>query len=374
MAVPASGPQPPPSRNTAAAVRTQALPSAVRWTVAVSARPAAAPVIEGPRIFLVLQSGIVAAHRLSDGVEVWRVELRTEHSVAADGARVFIASGEAIHALNAETSDVLWRAPVDTITAPLLAHNGWVIAVTETAVTAFRADDGSKVWTRPNGAQRERPTIEGDNLYLPLEDGHLFALDLQTGAERWSRHFRGAMSEVLAFSDRIYVGSADKHFYCLDAESGDWPRKGWRTFIGAALRGRPAADESRVFTASKDNALRAFDRGHGALRWQNSVPFRPTIGPAVIGSMVVVPGTAKEIPAFDVMTKRPAGQIALAEEPVVAPAFAASGSATVVVAVTGGLKGEFMLALFEPPLPSIPLVPLTALPGITVPVEPPAPK
>ena len=54
------------------------------------------------------------------------------------------------------------------------------------------------------------------------------------------------------------------------------------------------------------------------------------------------------------------------------PAFAASGSETLVVAVTGSLKDEFMLVLTEPPLPAIPVVPLTALPGITVPVEPPA--
>jgi outer membrane protein assembly factor BamB len=333
-------------------------------------------VIEGPRIFLVLQSGIVAAHRLSDGGEAWRVELRTDRPVAADGTRVFIASGEAIHALNAETSDVLWRAPVGAITAPLLAFKGWVIAVTETAVTAFRADDGSKVWTRPNGAQRERPTIEGDNLYLPLEDGHLLALDLQTGAERWSRHFRGAMSEVLAFPDRIYVGSADKHFYCLDARDGEWtlPDRGWRQWVGAALRGRPAVDGSRVFVASLDNALRAFNRGDGALRWQTSVPFRPTTGPAVIGSVVVVPGTAAELRAFEVATGRPAGQIVFPKDPLVPPAFAAWGSETIVAAVTGSLGGEFMLVLTEPPLPSIAVVPLTALPGITVPVGLPAPK
>ena len=45
-----------------------------------------------------------------------------------------------------------------------------------------------------------------------------------------------------------------------------------------------------------------------------------------------------------------------------------------MAAVTGSLGGEFMLVLTEPPLPAIAVVPLTALPGITVPVEPPEPK
>ena len=87
-----------------------------------------------------------------------------------------------------------------------------------------------------------------------------------------------------------------------------------------------------------------------------------------------MPGPAALLPAFEAATGRPAGQIALPQDPLVPPAFATSGSDPVVVAVTGSLKNEFVLVLTEAPLPSIPVVPLTVLPGITVPVEPPAPK
>jgi outer membrane protein assembly factor BamB len=343
----------------------------MRWSVAISARPAASPVIDGPRVFLVLQSGVVAAHRLADGTEAWRVELRSERPVAADGSRVFVASGEAVHALDAETSEVLWRAPIGTITSPLVARQGWVVATAAGAVTALRASDGSTVWSRAVGAQRERATIEGDNLYLPLEDGRVIALDLRTGAERWSRHFAGATSEVLAFADRIYVGSADKHFYCLETDDGE---TSWRQWTGATLRGPPAADDTRVFTASMDNALRAFDRLDGALRWHESLPFRPTSGgPAVVGSHVIVSGRAAGLLAFEAVTGSRAGQITLPEEPVVPPGFAAPGTETVVAAVVDSLKGELRLVLTEPPLPQIPVAPLTALPGVVVAVEPPAP-
>lgn len=327
--------------------------------------------IDGPRVFVVLQSGIVAAHRVSDGGEAWRVELRAEHPVAADGARVFITAGEAVHALNAETAEVLWRAPVGPVTAPLVAHEGWVVAATVNAITAFRAADGSKVWSHSNSAQRGRATIEGDNLYLPLDDGHVLALDLRTGAERWSRHFAGPVSEVLAFADRVYVGSADRYFYCLDADDGE---DSWRSWVGAVLRGRPAADASRVFAAAMDNVLRAFDRGNGALLWHRSVPFRPTSGPAVLGSAVVVSGRAPELRTFEAASGRPAGQIVLGGEPGVAPAFGTSGGAPVMAVITGSLNGEWKLTLTEAPLPNIPIVPLKELPGIIVPVEPPVPK
>jgi outer membrane protein assembly factor BamB len=349
----------------------QNLPSSVRWSVPVSARPAAPPVIDGAHVFVVLQPGIIAAHRVSDGGEAWRVELRAEHPVAVDGTHVFIASGEMIHALNASTAEVLWRAPAGAVTAPLVAHEGWVIAATANALTAFRGADGSRVWSRGNSAQHERPTIEADNLYVPLDDGHVLALDLQTGAERWSRHFAGPVSEVLAFADRVYVGSADKHFYCLDADDGE---TSWRHSIGTTLRGRPAGDDSRVFAAAIDNMLRAFDRRSGALLWHPSVPFRPTSGPVVLGSVIVASGRAPEVRAFEAASGRPAGQIALGGEPGVAPAFGTSGGSTVMAVISGSLDGEWKLRLMEAPLPSVPIAPLTELPGIIVPVEPPALK
>ncbi len=331
----------------------QTLPSAVRWTVPISARPAAAPVIAGDQIFVVPQSGIVAAHRISDGLEAWRVELRADQPVAVEGSRVFVAAGEMIHALDAASGSVVWRAPSGAVTAPLVAQNGWLLVASASGLTALRSEDGTKVWSRDTGPQRLRATIEGDNLYVPLDDGRLLALDLKTGTERWKRHFAGAASEVLAFPDRIYVGSADKFFYCFDADDGAWE---WHRRVGAVPRGRPAAAGMHLFETSIDNTLRAYDRNSGALLWHPSVPFRPS-APIVIGSVVVVPGNSAELLAFDAATGRPAGQIKLEEALVMPPAFGTSGGFVVMVAFTGSLNSPWKLVLTAPPAlpPSIPL-------------------
>ena len=333
----------------------QTLPSAVRWSVAISARPAAPPVIAGDQIFVVLQSGIVAAHRVADGTEAWRVELRTDQPVAVEGSRVFVAAGEMIHALDAASGSVVWRAPSGPVTAPLIAQSGWLVVASATGLTALRSEDGTKVWSRDTGPQRLRATIEGDNLYAPLDEGPLLALDLRTGAERWRRHLAGArFSEVLAFSDRVYVGSTNKQFYCFDADDGAWE---WHSLLGAVLRGRPAAEGTRLFVTSIDNTLRAYDRNSGALLWHPSVPFRPT-EPTVIGSAVVVPGiSSAEILGFDVATGRRAGQIKLDESLVMPPAFGTSGGVVVMTALTGSLNSQWKLVLTAPPAlpPSIPL-------------------
>jgi len=325
------------------------LPSAILWSVSIAASPAAPPVVEGDQIFVVLQSGVVASRRLSDGTESWHASLRSDQPVAADEGRIYVAAGKAIHALKAADGSPAWIAPSGAVTAPLLAHAGWLIAATASGLTAFRSSDGTKVWTRDTSAQHVRPTIEGDNLYVPLDDGHLLALDLATGANRWVKHFKGAPSEVLAFSDRIYVGSADKWFYCFDAADG---AREWRSRIGALLRGRPAADDKRVFVTSMDNTLRAYDRRSGAQRWHPSVPYRPTTGPVLVESVVVVPGNSAELRAFEAATGKPAGQITLGEKLARPPAFGRSGDAVVMTAFTGDLTNDWKLVLTAPPVPA----------------------
>lgn len=326
----------------------QTLPSAVRWSVPISAGPAAPPVIAGDQIFVVLLSGIVATHRITDGAEAWHVKLRTDQPVAAEGPRVFVAAGEMIHALDAASGSVLWRAATGAVTAPLVAQNGWLIVASASGLTAFRAEDGTTVWSRDTGAQRLRVTIEGDNLYVPLDDGRLLALDLRTGAERWKKHLAGArFSEVLAFSDRVYAGSTDKFFYCFDADDGAWE---WHTRLGAVLRGRPAAEGAHIFVTSVDNTLRAYDRNSGKLLWYPSVPFRPA-APVVVGSAVIVPGNSPELLAFDAATGRSAGQIKLEEALVMPPAFGTSGGTPVMAAFTGSLNGQWKLVLAAPPAP-----------------------
>jgi hypothetical protein len=84
------------------------------------------------------------------------------------------------------------------------------------------------------------------------------------------------------------------------------------------------------------------------LLWHPSVPFRPTTGPVLIDSVVVVSGNAAELSAFAAADGRPAGQITL-EEPLVMPAaFGRSGDATLMSVFTGSLTGQWKLALSGP--------------------------
>jgi outer membrane protein assembly factor BamB len=327
---------------------THSLPTTIRWSVEISASPAAPPVIDGDLIFIVLQPGVISARRGSDGKPAWEVSLQSERPVAVEGGRVYVATADQIVALNATDGVKVWSAQTPKVTVPLVAQGGWVIAATENGVTAFRSADGSLVWTRDLVGARVMPTIEGDSLYVPLESGRLLALDLQTGADRWGKNYVGPLSEVLALPGEIFFGTDDKWFFCVRAADGE--RVWERVRLGSVLRGRAIADENHIYVASMDNTLRAYRRTNGALLWHPSVPFRPTTGPVLIDSAVVVAGNAAELRAFDAGTGRPAGEIKLEESLVMPPAFGKSGDSTLMAAITGTLNGQWKLVLAGPPV------------------------
>jgi outer membrane protein assembly factor BamB len=350
----------------------------VRWSVAVSVRPSAPPAIGVDKIFLALQSGVIVAHHMSDGVEAWRVGMRADQPLAVDGTRLFVASGEAVHALASADASILWRVATGTLTAPILVQDGWMVVASAKELAAFRSEDGARVWARELGPQHNLPTIEGDNLYVPLDDGRLFALDLRTGADRWVQRLvaprkaaagtaASALSEVLAYPDRLFLGTSDRRVLALNAVDGSMA---WRFPIGAVLRGRPVGDGTRVFVTAMDNEVRAFGRGNGALLWHPTLPFRPT-APVLIGTRLVVPGASAEVRAFDI-AGRPAGQIKLEAALAIPPAFSKSTGGSIMAGVTGSLDGTWNLFVVEESR-ALPIVPLTVLPGISVPVAPPTP-
>ena len=342
---------------------SQFLPTTPLWSIDISAAPVGPPAIAPGLVLVALQSGEVQAYTLVTGALVWKLAFHADRPIAIDANRIVVAGGGEVRVVDAGHGKPVWSRTIGALTAPLLASGGWIIATTADHLVALRADDGQEVWRQESSGQVEPATIEGGTLYVPLTSGPVRALDLTTGAEKWSTRFGGAPTEVLALADRVYAGSADKFFYCLDSANG---RVLWKANIGAPMLGKPAADDRHVYAGSIDNQVRAFDRRSGALRWRKDARFRPTVGPTVIGPIVVVSAaSALELHAWSARTGDAAGQLAF-PDPLAA---AATISAGMLAVVTGGLNEQLKLSLFGQPLPSIEEAPLKVLPGAAVTVR-----
>ena len=346
----------------------QLLPESKRWTAAIAAPPAGAPVLTATTIVIPLAPTGIAGHRLTDGELIWNSELTAERSLTADADRVYVASGEAIHALDGVTGIVAWRAPVGgPVTSPPLAHGGWVIAATAGDVLAIRAADGAVQWKRSVGPVDDfRPAIDGDLLVVPVADGRIIALTLSNGEVRWECDLGSPPTEPFVIDGRVYVGTQGKQFIVLHASNG---RTEYRWAVGALLRGRAAVDERHVYFAAYDNTVWALDRGNGAQRWRKALVYRPAAGPVLVRGVVIVPGYVASLPGFNPRTGDAAGQIAFADRLASLPVFVTrQDEPPVAIGITGNLENKWAIWTLEPsPLPSLAIDPITALPGETLP-------
>jgi outer membrane protein assembly factor BamB len=323
----------------------QVLPPGILWSVALPAPPAHPPLISGGRVFVAVLPSLLVAYDLKAGTELWREPIAPEKPLDADLEHVYIAAGDAVHALRTADHAVAWRTPTGALVAPLLAKDGWIIAASDSKLFALRASDGTVVWSRDSTAQRQRPAISGDLLLVPLASGGIRAHDLASGNVRWELPLAGAPAEPLIVGERAYVGATDKRFYSINTTNGevDWS---WK--VGAVVRGKAASDGERVFYAGLDNIVRAVNRASGSQRWQQGVPFRPFEGPTVFGPSVMVAGPTIDGLLLNGLDGRAAGKIAFPEVLAFAPSVGTSSDALVVAGITGGLTEAWKLWLAAP--------------------------
>lgn len=322
-----------------------------------------------------MDEGRLVAYDLTLGSEIWTASFDIHSQPAASDDLLFIADEGALAALDVSDGSEAWRvAFAETLAAPLVFDNGWLIAAASSgAVFAFRASDGTMVWRSELGvAARKRPALAADRVYIPAVDRRVMALQVESGMLLWERRLGGLPDEMLALEDRLYVGSDDNYLYCLRARDGfvDWR---WQT--GNDVIGSPAADERLVYFVSLDNLLRGLDRKSGNQRWKRPLRLRPTTGPVRAGDAVIVSGVAPMLSAYFVKDGTPAGEAATDGELAAPPYVLDDPELSAVIVVTRNIaKGAILSALSRAAPPTAPApAPASAPPPAGSPPTPPAP-
>jgi outer membrane protein assembly factor BamB len=357
------------AQSTAVKQTSQVFPSDPVWTVDVSARPVGSPVAAADRLFLPLQSGI-SARRLSDGGEIWAAKVEVAGPLAASADRLVVPSKGELLVLDAATGEVAWSEHVGPLTAPPLVRGESVYVAIGEQLTSYNIADGSKKWASDVGLVEQRPAATGTHVYVPVSDGRVIALVVETGEHIWEFDAGIKPTEPLVYGDRVFVGSAAKEFCSIRIRDGT---EDWCFRVGAGIIGSAVADESHVYYVALDNLLRAHDRGNGALRWKKDLRYRPSAGPTLVGTTVSAPGRFRQLQAFQTATGAPDGQLTLPEALVAVPVFIEpeNGQPTRLAALAGGLPNLWKLTLAGPPPPApptLPVGPVTVLPGLAVPL------
>ena len=167
-----------------------------------------------------------------------------------------------------------WRLRLaGSVQAGIAAAGGVVVAAsTGGDVAAVRAAAGpgdrrvSWRWRARLGPVYRRPGTArgGRTLFVPSADGHLYALDADTGLVSW-RFAAGApvLSEPLV-TPEFAVFTAGERLVAVHAASG---RLAWAVAGRGFSAGRAASDGERVYTTAADGFARAHDLRTGREAW-----------------------------------------------------------------------------------------------------------
>lgn len=172
-----------------------------------SAQRAGEPVVGDGRVYVPLSRGVVALD-LRTGRSVWRVGFPSEvYGVVYGDGRVVVSTLGGPVAQAAATGMEVWRAQGPAASFPLVT-GGLLVDQGETRLLALDLATGAPRWSAGlGGGALGRLAASGDRVYF--EDTRIIAaLDRTTGAPIWQHGNRCVGipfgGDVLVYGDRVY--------------------------------------------------------------------------------------------------------------------------------------------------------------------------
>ena len=272
------------------------------WRAEFGAPMYGAPRVTADAVFVADDAGVVRRLDRATGREIWRAEIGAdpaprvlpEHNVftfdfhapqpLVDGPHVIIPSSTgAVHALDAGTGAVVWRAEAGGgIRASASADRMRVyVGTLDNHIVALDRATGREIWRyKTTGLVTAAPVVAGDLVIASNRGAWITALDAATGKEAWTRYdwFSWIESTGVIADNVFYVGSSDlRAVRALDPRTG---RASWETDVLGWAWGTPALTRDTVYVGvagpreyvtKHEAGLVAIDRKTGAVRWRRPV-------------------------------------------------------------------------------------------------------
>jgi outer membrane protein assembly factor BamB len=211
-------------------------------------------------------------------------------------------------------------------------------------VAAIDLETHEPVWDTPvqlDEVSRTGVTVDGDTAFLGDNTGTVYAVDVATGAIRWTADAGGFLTNALAVSDGSVVATVQgnrtsrSHVIAFDEADGSIA---WDDEISgdALFASSPAISGTSIVVGFSDRTVRAFDASDGSERWSTRLnrPIFFTGAPAFTPDAVVAADALGQVYRLDVDTGERVWDFAV-NEPVTKSPVVVAG-ATVLVATSAG--------------------------------------
>lgn len=139
----------------------------------------------------------------------------------------------------------------------LAVHEGTVYCASwDGHVYALNAETGQELWRfRTEGAVRSGTAVDGNTVYFGSEDQYFYAVDRETGQEMWKIQTEGAVLCRPTIADGIaYFGTGNNYLYALNVKTLEVK---WRFKADKRIRSQPEVHNGLVFFGSDDGKLYA---------------------------------------------------------------------------------------------------------------------
>ena len=128
------------------------------------------------------------------------------------------------------------------------------------------------------------PAIDDDRIFIPLVDGTLLALNLDTGAQVWSRH-RPVHGDLIV-DNGILIATYEQLLIAFDAPSG---RLLWTHRLDQRRMTTPTISNGWLVVTLRDTTLVAFRATDGQELWSQQLGLNATANPSISGGRVYIP-------------------------------------------------------------------------------------
>jgi outer membrane protein assembly factor BamB len=266
-----------------------------------------APVVANQRLYVADADGNVEARDATNGNKLWSIDADV-HITGGPGFgenTVLIGTGEGeTIAYSAEDGEEMWRSTVSSeiLSPPQKAHNTVIVRTGDGKVFGLSGNTGKRLWiydrTVPSLTLRgtSNPVIDNDLVIAGFDGGRMAALDVRTGKLIWEAPVaiaRGRTeldrmvdidSTPLIMDGVIYIATFQGHLSAMQVETGRilWDRD-ISSYAGFG------ADQQNIYITDDQSHIWVFDRFTSTSVWkQEKLHLRSITAPASIGDYVVV--------------------------------------------------------------------------------------
>mgnify|MGYP000990965035 CR=1 FL=1 len=251
------------------------------WEFSSDANIISTPAVDGNRVFVGNQNGVMTCFSMNDGKPIWKYNTGGaifSSPAVANGIVVFGSGDGNVYCLNISKGKLIWKykTAASVLGSPVINGDTVFIGGSDHSYLALNKNDGKVIWkfTGLEGPVVSTPLLYQDKIVFGAWDRHLYALNRTSGNLLWKwnngssiRNYSPASCIPVVSDNVIYIMAPDRVVSAIDAANGKtlWRSKdgGVRESIGISadgkwIYGKSMQDTIVAYAASKEQQSAAW--------------------------------------------------------------------------------------------------------------------